>query len=143
MNDRAEILLASSRTFDAIKKPTLLLVGFALQDGVCVTLEGPVHYQKGDAIITGTRGEQWPVSRDTFFIRYEPDHSTILGEDGLYRKRPLRVRAVQLDEDLTITISRGDELSGHAGDWLVKDETGDYGIIQHAIFSESYEIFPL
>ncbi len=41
----------------AIKKPVLLEVHFAKEDGTVEIKEGQKSYEKGDAIMTGTEGE--------------------------------------------------------------------------------------
>jgi len=41
-------------------------VHFAAAAGQLQTLEGPVAYAAGDAIVTGVAGEQWPVPADSF-----------------------------------------------------------------------------
>jgi hypothetical protein len=35
------------------------------------TLEGPLHISEGDWIITGVRGEQYPIKPDIFMETYE------------------------------------------------------------------------
>lgn len=42
------------------------------QDMYIDTLEGTMHASPGDYIITGIRGEQWPVKPDIFAESYEP-----------------------------------------------------------------------
>lgn len=53
------------------KKPIILEAEFAEEPGTINTLEGDLHYSKGDAIITGTHGEKWPVRRLLFNETYE------------------------------------------------------------------------
>lgn len=53
------------------KKPILLEAAVATTDGEIVTLEGTHTYKIGDVIMTGTRGEKWPVRRDIFAETYE------------------------------------------------------------------------
>ena len=42
---------------------------------VVQTLEGPARAERGDWVITGTRGEQWPVKQDVFAEIYEDAHA--------------------------------------------------------------------
>ena len=44
---------------------------FATEDGEIETLEGKMRYQKGDAIITGIKGERYACRRDIFDETYE------------------------------------------------------------------------
>ena len=55
-------LTADPRALHVCKRLVPVPVAFALADGVCETLEGPVHYQKGDALLTGVQGERYPRS---------------------------------------------------------------------------------
>ena len=54
----------------AMKKPILVDFEFAMEDGEIETLEGKMTYQKGDAIITGVKGEKYPCRRDIFNQTY-------------------------------------------------------------------------
>ena len=55
----------------AIKKPIAVDFEFATEDGEIETLEGKMTYQKGDAIITGVKGEKYPCRRDIFNQTYD------------------------------------------------------------------------
>lgn len=44
----------------------------ALTTGLIRTLEGPFSVTPGDWIITGVKGERWPVKPDIFAASYEP-----------------------------------------------------------------------
>ena len=57
----------------ARKLPVEVSVTFVQSPGVCETLEGPVHYDVGDAIVVGARGERWPVKREIFARTYDID----------------------------------------------------------------------
>jgi len=81
-------LTADPRALHVCKRPVPVPVAFALADGVCETLEGPVHYQKGDALLTGVQGERYPVRRDLFMAAYVPVPPAAMGQDGLYLKAP-------------------------------------------------------
>jgi hypothetical protein len=53
------------------KKPIILDAEVATADGEIETLEGTHAYRKGDVIMTGTRGERWPVKREIFAETYD------------------------------------------------------------------------
>ena len=62
----------------AMKKPILIDYEFAAEDGEIETLEGIMSYKKGDAIITGIKGEKYACRRDIFDQTYsiiEEDHA--------------------------------------------------------------------
>ena len=54
----------------AMKKPILIDYEFAVEDGEIETLEGIMSYKKGDAIITGIKGEKYACRRDIFDQTY-------------------------------------------------------------------------
>lgn len=121
--------------------PVLRTVRFATESGVHATPEGPVHYEAGDAIVTGALGESWPVSRVTFESTYLPDGTLTTGQDGRYHKRSREVLALQLTESRNIVLSnsRG-VLAGSAGDWIVDHGSGDLAIVSDNTFPKYYEI---
>ena len=122
------------------KRPVPVRIDFATADGTCQTLEGPVRYRRGDAVVTGTRGENWPITRDLALASYEPVPPTAPGEDGLYLKRPALARALRLRRPLAVPVGwQDDPLQGRPGDWLLRYADGSHGIVQDAIFRETYE----
>lgn len=123
-----------------IKKPILVKVVFAECEGVVRTLEGNVSYQTGDAILTGIKGESWPVQRAKFLKNYIPDGEIQPGESGDYVKKPLTVWALQLEEPCTVRVGwQADPLRGEVGDWLVQYGDRDFGIVNADVFSVTYE----
>ena len=66
----------------AIKKPIEVDFEFAKEDGEVETLGGKVKYKKGDAIITGVKGEKYPCRRDifdqTYWIESPPDATSVI-----------------------------------------------------------------
>ena len=122
------------------KRPLFVKVTFAKIDGVCQTLEGPVNYLAGDAILTGIANENWPVVRAMFDKRYEAAAGTTFGGDGNYVKKPLEVFALRLERPLDVTIPAGSVLHGEAGDWLLQYGPADYGIVRDDIFRGTYDL---
>ena len=132
-------LAADPRALCVCKRPDPLEVAFAPADGVCATLEGPVRYRAGDAILTGSQGEQWPVRRDLFLASYEPVPPTAAGQSGSYRKLPSVTLALRLDNPVQVPVGwQDDPLLGRPGDWLLRYADGSHGIVQDAIFRASY-----
>jgi hypothetical protein len=122
------------------KLPLPLDTHFATSDGVVKTKEGEVPYVAGDAIMTGTQGEQWPIVRKNFEATYEPvNEGQEMGSDGKYAKRKIMVFAVRMETPFTVNVSWQDTpLHGQAGDWLVQYGKDDYGIVVKSIFEETY-----
>lgn len=122
------------------KRPVLVAVQFAAAPGTVQTLEGPVRYAAGDALLTGVEGERWPVARAHFERAYAPVPPVRMGEPGGYRKQPLTVRARRIDTPFCVRLAvSGDTLRGRPGDWLVQYGPGDYGIVQAKVFAATYE----
>jgi hypothetical protein len=49
-----------------VVKDETVAVQFAADDGELMSLEGPNRYTRGDALITGSTGDRWVVSRERF-----------------------------------------------------------------------------
>ena len=52
------------------KKPVIIEATILKEDEVIKTLEGPLQGRKGDYLITGVRGEQYPCKPDIFHETY-------------------------------------------------------------------------
>jgi len=105
------------------------------------TNEGVVQARPGDAILTGTAGEHWRVSRSHFAGKYRPVPPTPAGADGRYECLPIRIKGVPMSEGFEVLLADGvSRLTGRAGDWLVDYGDGSLGIVSPAIFATTYEI---
>jgi hypothetical protein len=124
----------------AVKDETVS-VEFAAHADVLVSAVGPNRYSPGDALITGSTGDRWCVSRDRFDAKYDPVSPTIRGEAGLYRNLPVTVLVKRIDSLFSVArTAGGDVLQGNAGDWLVQYAPGDHGIIERARFERVYRL---
>lgn len=116
-------------------------VVFATSAGELISREGPNRYCVGDALITGSTGDKWSVSRARFESKYEPIVQYGTGRDGQYRARQIAVLGKQLMEPFCAARSAGgDMLKGAASDWLLQYAPGDYGIIENARFQQVYRM---
>jgi hypothetical protein len=105
------------------------------------TSEGLVHAAPGDAIITGTTGEHWRVSRARFPDRYRPVPPTVAGQAGRYVSLPNNIMAVPMAEPFEVLLADGiSRLNGRAGEWLVDYGDGSLGIVSEDIFAATYDI---
>ncbi len=124
-----------------VVKDEVVSVGFAVAAGVLESAVGPNRYAAGDALLTGSTGDRWCVSRDRFDAKYQPEAPTFRGQDGRYRNRPLPVLAKRMSAAFTVERSAGgDLLRGNAGDWLVQYAPGDHGIVAAARFDRVYRV---
>ena len=123
----------SKTGFRTAKKPIPLEYKIAPSDLTVATKEGPVAARAGDAIMTGTKGENWPIPRDKFRQTYD-----IVG-DGLAAKKNIPVSAQQMDTPFNVKVSWSDDLlRGKPGDFLVQYGPGDYGVVEKEIFKQTY-----
>lgn len=119
------------------KLPLPVQARFAAVAGICGTLEGPVAYAAGDAILTGVQGEHWTMTRAKFDHAYVP----LAGVAGQYLKRPLNVWAAPLDSAIDVPLGdRRGTLHGVAGDWLLQYGPGDFGVVASDIFDKTYRV---
>lgn len=140
----------------AQKRPTPLQVHFATHEdlartdgafnaGYILTSETPVgdrgvRFAPGDAIVTGTRGEQWPIQRDKFEATYVPSEDAgAFGTDGLFHKVAGPVPVRRMDEAFSVSASWG-ELAGRPGDYLVQYGPRDFGVVSTESFADTYEV---
>ena len=133
--------VAGVRWQHARRRPLVFEVAFAQEKILIDTLEGFVRAEAGDAVVTGVRGERWPVSSTRFAELYEPVLMTRMGEDGRYRRRAGMVRTTRLTQPLSLSLpDEHGALSGSAGDWLVQHTDGRFGIVADDIFERTYEL---
>jgi hypothetical protein len=116
-------------------------VRFAAEACIVQSPEGAVHARAGDAIVTGTAGEHWRVSRAHFASKYRPVPPTVEGEPGRYASLPYEVMAVPMTAPFEVLLADGQSrLRGRAGDWLVDYGDGSLGVVSPAIFTTTYEV---
>ena len=121
-----------------VKTETVSVV-FAQAAGELASIEGPNRYRAGDALISGSTGSRWSVSRERFDAKYEPVAPIAAGVDGRYAARPVPVLAKQISEPFTAARSAGgDMLTGNAGDWLLQYGSGDFGVAEQRRFAAIY-----
>ena len=131
--------LRNNKAAKPYEKHETVEVEFALTNGQVQSREGKNSYSAGDALITGSTGDKWSVTRDRFDLKYSPLPPTRAGENGRYTNIPAPVLAQMMPEDFTVERqSGGDLIHGKAGDWLLQYAPGDHGIVQATKFSKVY-----
>lgn len=122
-------------------KDELVAVQFAAEPGCLTSAVGDNHYKAGDALLTGSTGDRWCVSRDRFDAKYRPEAPTRHGEAGHYRNLPAPVLAKQMHVPFRVARSAGgDLLQGDAGDWLLEYAPGDHGVVARVRFERVYRL---
>lgn len=118
-----------------VKKPIIIQYRYADTVEVINSLEGPVTAHPGDAVITGVKGEQYPVQRFKF------DEWYIITEEGKAYKKPVVVDAELMEEEFEVVVSwANNPIRGRRGDYRLTYGPGDFGIVAADIFAETYDI---
>lgn len=123
----------SKGSFTASKKPAKEPFEIAKKDGVLQTLEGPVSYKKGFYLMTGPKGERYPVPPDTF-KKLKVDNG-----DGTASPIPIPKKVKVADHSGVVKTSWGEDLNYVPGDFIVRHGANDYGVIRPDIFKETYQ----
>lgn len=124
----------SDDVFKTYKRPNPERYEIAQQDGTIQTLEGPVNYKQGYYILTGPKGEQYPIPPAKF--RELKDDA---GNGVCYPKKIIKL-AKLADHNGSVVTSWGETLNYTAGeDFIVRHGPGDYGVVKRDIFAQTYE----
>ena len=116
--------------FKTYKQPNPERYEIADQDGEIQTLEGPVKYKAGYYILTGPKGEQYPIPPEKF--RELKDDA---GDGVCYPKKIVKL-AKLADHDGSVATSWGETLNYSAGeDYIVRHGSNDYGVVKKDIFA--------
>jgi hypothetical protein len=137
----SRIVSEDPRRLQARKLEREVQVRFTSEACNVQTREGVVHAKPGDAIVTGTAGEHWRVSRARFAQKYRPVAPTLPGESGRYQSLPYLILALPMQQAFQVVLVDGSSrLSGRAGDWLVDYGDGSLGIVAPTIFATTYQV---
>jgi hypothetical protein len=133
--------LASDPAACLVVKNEVVSVEFAGAPGMLVSAVGENHYAVGDALVTGSTGDRWCVSRDRFVAKYRPEPGIGMGQPGRYRNAPVPILAKRMSQPFSVPRSAGgDRLRGAVGDWLVQYAPGDHGIVERTRFEAVYRL---
>lgn len=119
--------------FKTFKKAAPIKYQTAIEPGTVETLEGPVDYVTGHKIITGPKGEKYPVTPQKFAEYYDDN------KDGTATPKKIEKLAKLADHDGVIHTSWGDLNYTAGNDYIVRHSTGDYGAVKKDIFAQTYD----
>ena len=124
----------STGAFETFKKPTEEKYEIAQEDGAIDTLEGPVNYKKGYYILTGPKGERYPIPPEKFAeLKDDQGH-------GICTPKKIPKLAKLADHDGSVKTSWGETLNYTQGnDYIVKHGANDYGVVKQDIFLKTYD----
>jgi hypothetical protein len=120
--------------FKTYKKPSKEKYEIASEPGTIDTLEGPVKYPKGFYIMTGPKGEQYPISPEKF-----SDLKDDLGNGICTPKKIIKLAKVA-DHSGSVDTSWGEKLHYNPDeDIIVRHGNNDYGVVKKDIFIQTYD----
>lgn len=120
-------------SFETFKLPAREKYNIASTDGTIETLEGPVRYKAGSYIMTGPKGEQYPITPERF-AELKDDNG-----DGTASPKKIIKLAKLADHDGIVNISWGEPLHYTRGnDYIVRHGQNDYGVVKKDIFTQTY-----
>jgi hypothetical protein len=120
--------------FKAYKRPNKERYEIAQEPGTINTLEGPVKYPAGYYIMTGPKGEQYPISPKKF-----KNLKDDLG-NGVCTPKKIVKLAKMADHAGSVDTSWGERLYYSPGeDIIVRHGENDYGVVKKDIFAQTYE----
>ena len=120
--------------FHTYKLPAQEHYEIAQQDGAIQTLEGPVNYKRGYYILTGPKGEQYPIPPEKF-AELKDD----LGNGVCTPKKIIKL-AKPADHAGVVNTSWGEPLNYEPGeDIIVRHGPSDYGVVKKDIFAKTYQ----
>ena len=123
----------AKNAFETYKKPNPEKYEVAESDGVIQTLEGPVNYKAGYYILTGPKGEQYPMPPEKFRELKDDE-----GNGICYPKKIIKL-AKLADHNGSVDTSWGEKLNYTTGeDYIVRHGPGDYGVVKKDIFAKTY-----
>lgn len=121
-------------SFQTYKRPAKEKYEIAQEPGTIETLEGPVKYPAGYYIMTGPKGEQYPISPERFDSLKDD-----LG-DGVCTPKKIIKTAKVADHSGTVDTSWGEKLHYNPDvDVIVRHGPNDYGVVKKDIFNTTYE----
>lgn len=118
--------------FKTWKNPTPVKYEIADAEGTVDTLEGPVKHAAGHYIMTGPKGERYPITPEKF--------KTLYDDNGNGTATPKRVEklAKVADHDGVLHTSWGDLAYTTGADYIVRHGPDDYGAVKADIFAKTY-----
>jgi hypothetical protein len=119
--------------FPTFKKAAPVSYKTAIGPGTIETLEGPVNYLAGHKIMTGPKGEQYPITLEKFNTLYDDNG------DGTATPKKIDKVAKLADHDGVLHTSWGDLAYTKGNDYIVRHGAGDYGAVKKDIFAQTYD----
>jgi hypothetical protein len=120
-------------SFKTFKKPAQERYEIAQTAGTVNTLEGPVRYEAGHYIMTGPKGEKYPITPEKF-----NELKDDLG-NGIAAPKKIPKVAKLADHNGVLHTSWGDLQYSTGNDFIVRHGPNDYGAVKKDIFMQTYD----
>lgn len=121
-------------SFKVFKKSKPVPYKKAIEPGYIDTLEGPVSYSAGFYIMTGPKGEQYPIPPEKFLSLYDDN------KDNTATPKKIIKLAKIADHSGSVNTSWGEKLNYNSDDdVIVRHGENDYGVVKKDIFAQTYE----
>lgn len=124
-------------SFETFKKANPVQYEITLTEGVVETLEGNVNHSAGAVIITGPKGERYPVEYAKFISMYDVQSDT-----QAIPKKIIKL-AKLADHDGKLYTPWGNLEYKNGEDFIVRHKVGDYGVVKKDIFEMTYDVSKL
>lgn len=138
MSDKTKLVVVNEQwfsegTFETFKKPAIEKYELTTSSGIVETLEGKVNYNAGHYIMTGPKGEKYPISPEKFKT-LKDDHG-----NGTCSPKKILKKAKLADHDGVLHTKWGDLAYTTNNDYIVRHGDGDYGAVKKDIFTITYD----
>ena len=119
----------------AFKRPAWLTYQLAEEERIVETKEGTQIARQGDAIVTGIKGERWPIPKD------KHDGYDFKEENGVtsISKKLALVAVAFANEPMNVKLSWSDNpLEAKSDDAIVRYGANDFGVVDREIYEKTY-----
>ena len=120
--------------FETYKKAAPVKYSVPGRPGTVQTLEGPVKHSAQARIITGPKGEQYPVEPEKFAQLYDDNGN------GTATPKKIPKLAKLADHNGVLHTSWGDLQYTAGNDYIVRHGANDYGAVKKDIFAQTYAL---
>lgn len=132
-------MLLRSRTYIARRRPVELEAEPVAHEHVVKTWEGPRTAYPGDYVVTGVKGEQWPVPGDRFPELYDIVEALAGGKRVRIRKRIFDMSVFQVYQNVRFHV-RNEDFHAGIGYFIVAYPDHSCYPCEPDVFFETFEI---
>lgn len=131
-------MLERSLTYIARRKPVRLIARKVEREQTVETWEGPRQAHPGDYVMTGIKGEHWPVPASQFGDLYEIEDKMENG-DLHVRKRVMELPVFQTYRVLDFE-ARGENFHAGVGYFIIRHPDNNMYPCEPLVFFKTFEI---